>query len=296
MSQHIISTSGLRRSILDDIFKDFEYSRKWVRKVLEPLAWPSAHRFAAICARFDETVAYAGFREAMRELLETLVSDVSHDGVEHVPKEGSLLIVSNHPGSYDSLAIAASLPRDDLQIIATGFPLLRRLPNTRRHLIFTDPQTGSNYSVVRAAIRHLKDGGALLIFPSGRVEPDPAVMPGALEALRAWSPSIELLLRRVPETKTQIVIVSGVLAPVFLHTPLVRLLKGIRDPQMIAEVTQIFTQMLFTQWIQIKPSISFGVPKTVEELLQNSETLYHSVISEAGRLLDDHILNLKEGK
>jgi hypothetical protein len=291
MTHENVQLTTLRRSILDDMFKDFDASRRWVRALLEPLAWPSAHRFAAISARFDATVARAGFREAMRELLADLVSDVEHDGREHIPEEGPLLIVSNHPGAYDSVAIAASLPRDDLQIIASNFPLLCRLPNASRHLIFTDPgaESGSNFSVVRSAIRHLRSGGALLIFPSGRVEPDPAVLPGALEALRAWSPSVEIFLRRVPDLKTQIAIVSGVLSPVFLRNPLIRFWKDIRDPQAIAEVTQVLTQMLFKWSVSLKPSISYGLPRTVEDLLQEGETLYQSVVDEAGRLLADHI-------
>ena len=51
----------LRRSILDDLFKDFDVSRRWMRKLLEPLAWPSA--------RFDAMVATTGFRHTMRELV-----------------------------------------------------------------------------------------------------------------------------------------------------------------------------------------------------------------------------------
>lgn len=296
MAQELAQATTLRRSILDDIFKDFDHSRRWVRKILEPLAWTSAHRFAGIAARFDETVARAGFREAMRELLADLVREVSHQGLEHVPPNGPLLIVSNHPGAYDSLAIAASLPRDDLQIIAIGYPLLRMLPNASRHLIFTDPQASANVSVARTSIRHLKSGGALLIFPSGRVEPDPAAVPGALEALCAWSPSVELFLRRVPQTRVLVAIVSGVLSPFFLRNPLIKLWEGIRDPLVVAAVTQVITQMLFSKWVRIKPSISFGIPKTVDELRLNSETLYHSIVAEAHQLLVDHLQNLSLGK
>jgi len=199
------------------------------------------------------------------------------------------LIVSNHPGSYDSVAIAASLPRDDLQIIATGYPLLRRLPNASRHLIYMDPHADTNISTVRTSIRHLESGGAVLIFPRGRVEPDPAVLPGAREGLRAWSPSVELFLRRVPQTQILVTIVSGVLSPVFLRNPLIKFWHGLRDPQAIAEVTQVLAQMLFSKWVQLTPKISFGMPQTVDELLQNSETLYQSIITEASQLLDTHI-------
>jgi len=285
----MVNVPTLRQSILDDLFKDFDNSRKWVRKLLEPLAWISAHRFAEIAARFDETVANSGFHEAMRQIVSHLVSELYQYGSELVPRDGPLLVVSNHPGAYDSLAIAASLPRDDLKIIATGFPLLRRLPHACQHLIFTDSQTGSGFFVARAAIRHLRSGGSLLMFPSGRVEPDPAVLPGAVEAVRAWSPSVGLLLSKVPQTKVLITIVSDVLAPIFLHNPLIKLWRGIRDPQAVAETLQIITQMLFSQWVRSKPRISFNLPKTIDELRQSNSTLYHAIITEARRLLLEHI-------
>ena len=285
----ITEKTTLRSSILDDLFKDLDSSHRWIRKVLEILVWVPVDRFASISARFDATVAREGFRAAMRELLGDLVREVRYTGREHIPADGPLLIVSNHPGSYDSLAIAAGLPRDDLKIIASGFPLLRRLPNARRHLIFTDPQGCSNVSAARAAIRHLESNGALLIFPSGRVEPDPAVLPGALEALRAWSPSVELFLRRVPQTRTQIVVVSGVLAPVFLRNPLIKLWEGLRDPQAIAEVTQVIVQMVLSKWVQLTPQITFDLPSTVDELLREGQGLYQSLVDRAHHLLADYL-------
>jgi hypothetical protein len=291
MPQSTVNSTTLARLVLDDVFKDFDDSRRWLRTLLEPLASPAARRFAGIAARFDQTVARSGFREAMCQVILNLVPEVIQVGSENIPVKGPLLVVSNHPGTYDSLAIAASLPRDDLKIIASGFSILRRLPNASRHLIFTEPRgdSGSNFAVVRTAIRHLQSGGAVLIFPRGRVEPDPAVLPGAIESLRLWSPSIELFLRKVPYTKVQPTIVSGVLSPVFLHTPLMGILRGLKDPQVVAEVLQIITPMLFAQWVRIKTAISFGIPKTVEELQRSSETIYHSLVAEVARLLDAHM-------
>lgn len=283
--------STLTRLILEEIFKDFDDSRSWMRNILEMLAWPSVHRFVRIAANFDETVACSGLREAMRHVISDFASEIKLVGCENIPENGPLLIVSNHPGTYDSLAISASLPRDDLKIIAAGFPFLQRLPHASQHLIFTNlkAKSGENLSVVRAAIRHLRSGGAVLIFPSGRIDPDPAVLPGAVEALGAWSPSFELFLRKVPQTKVQFTIVSGVLSPIFLRNPLIKSWRGPGNPQNVAEIIQIITQMLFAQWVRIRPAISFGIPKTMDELLQNSSNLYQSVVAEASRLQADHI-------
>jgi len=281
----------LRRVIIDDLFKGFNGSRKWVRRLLEPVAWLPIHRFARVIASLDQIVASRGFREAMHAAVKVFAKATRQIDCKHVPQRGPLLVVSNHPGVCDSMVIAASLPRDDLKIVAFGFPLLRHLPNASRHLIFTDYAIAqaANMSVVRTVIRHLQSGGAVLIFPSGRIEPDPAVMPGALDSLQRWSPSMELILRKVPQTKIQFIAVSGVLSPNFLRHPLINLLSGSRDPQAIAETLQTLTQMIFAGWVRLKPTISFGIPKTMDDLRQRNETLYQAMIAEARQLLVTHI-------
>ena len=284
MRQRLTQATTIRNLILEDVFKDFNHSsRIWLRRVLEPLLWTSANRFAEIATQFDEMVASAGFQQAIRHILARFVGKIDLYGVEHVPQEGPLLVISNHPGTYDSLA------RDDLNIIATGFPLLRRLPAASRRLIFVDPQAHLNLSVIRSTIRHLRSGGSVLIFPRGRVEPDPAVLPGALQSMQAWSPSLELFLREVPQTKALVTIVSGVFSPFFLNNPLISLSKGLHDPQAIAEVTQIAVQMLFRKWVRLTPKIFFDIPRTMDELYRDDLSLHQSIINEASLLLTDHL-------
>ena len=281
----------LRRSILDDLFKDFNQTgRLWLRGLFEPLVQPSVKRFAQIAADFDVRVERSGLREGMRWILPKFVSGFEIKGQEHVPSEGPLLVVSNHPGAYDSLLIPASLPRNDLNIVAYQFPLLQRLPAARNHLIFTSDDPMKSVGAVRSAIRHLRDGGALLIYPSGRVEPDPASLPGAAEAFQRWSPSLELLLHRVPETRVLISIVSGVISPKFLRIPLIRLWKGIRDPQTVAEIMQIVIQMLLPNQVCLRPHISFGPSMLLEDLTGSDldATIMGRVIALAREHLSEH--------
>ncbi len=282
--------AALRTSILDDVFKDFNQARKrWIRNLLEPLTYFSAHRFAKLMLNLDNTISQDGFRQALHDLATYFVNDIGVLGGEHIPKDGPLLIVSNHPGTIDSAAIGAKLPRDDLNIIATGFPLLQRLPYASQRLIFIDPHDPMNLSGARSTINHLRAGGAVLIFPSGRVEPDPAIMPTAIEKIPNWSPSIEFFLRKVPQTQVMVTIVSGVLSPIFLHNPITHLLKGIRDPLAIAEVSQIVTQMVLKKRFRMNPKISFDIPQTVEELRRDYELIYQAVIAKADQLMSDHL-------
>lgn len=290
METELIRVANLRQSILDDVFKDFNDSRKrWVRTLLEPLVWFSAHRFAGMTANLDNNITQYGLRHALGEFAALFVRDVVIEGNEHIPQDGPLLIVSNHPGAIDGIAIGANLPRDDLNVVATGFPLLQRLPSASQRIIFIDPHAPTNLAGVRSTISHLESGGAVLIFPSGRVEPDPAILPNAREALQNWSPSIELFLRKVPETQVLVTIVSGVLAPIFLHNPLIRLWSGVRDPLAIAEVSQVVAQMILKKRFRMTPRISFDIPHTFEELRHDYENAYQAILAKASSLMSDHL-------
>ena len=44
---------------------------------------------------------------------------------QELPSEGPLLIVSNHPGAADILALAAALPRKDIKFVAQDRPMFR---------------------------------------------------------------------------------------------------------------------------------------------------------------------------
>jgi len=80
-----------------------------------------------------------------------------------------------------------------------------------------------------------------------------------------------------------------VLVSSFLRHPLVKLLKGSRSPQAIAGAIQTVTQMFFTGLVRLKPAISFGIPKTVDELKQINVSLYHAMIAEASQLITVHV-------
>jgi 1-acyl-sn-glycerol-3-phosphate acyltransferase len=133
-----------------------------------------------------------------------------------LPVEGPLLVISNHPGLFDALALFAAIGREDLSILAARRPLLSALPNLARRLLMIDP--GASGSVaLKKALRHLRQGGALLHFPAGEIEPDPRVAPASDPLLRPWKPGLPTLLaaasRARPEMKVAAAMVSGVISP-----------------------------------------------------------------------------------
>ncbi|MFQ5922533.1 MAG: 1-acyl-sn-glycerol-3-phosphate acyltransferase, partial [Anaerolineales bacterium] len=232
-----------------------------LRHLLNPLLWTPLRRFAEWASEFDRTVAEAGFREAAREVLPRFVNRLEVEGQQEIPTSGPLLVVSNHPGSADGLAIAASLPRNDLKIVVSALPFIRSLPNSAQHFIYTDPfEPHKRMEVVRSSVRHLRGGGALLLFPRGKVEPDPAWLPGAAESLSRWSASLGLIARSVPEAMIVTSIVSGVLARGSLRNPVTRWPRDPRKRQLLAEITQVIQQALFPYGISVSTRLSYGKP------------------------------------
>jgi len=160
------------------------------------------------------------------------------------------------------------LPRADVRVIVSDISILHHLPATSPHFILIGRTEQSRMAAVRAAVRHLRADGVLFIFPGGIVDPDPAFMPGAAAALQRWSPSLELFLRRAPETQVIPVVVSGVLSEAWLRSPVTRLRQEAKDRQKVAEAFQIAQQLLFPASLRTSPLITFGPPLPAADLLR----------------------------
>lgn len=292
MGAGVARARELARLITDELIKVLGLRPELGSRLLFGLlAGVPTGRFARLAAQFDQRVAAVGFREACRWALPRFVREVQVFVQDSIPCEGPLLVAANHPGTVDSLAIAASLPRHDLRVVASGLPFLRGLPAARPHLICAGSDPHQRMGVVRESVRHLRRGGALLIFPSGNVDPDPAVLPGAEAALDTWSPSLGLMLRSVPETRVLPAIISGVLAPGFLRNPLARRRATPRERQKVAEFLQTVQQMVLPRTLALRARLTFGRPLRLHELAAGNDAaqLTQAVVDAARRLLADHL-------
>lgn len=234
--------------------------RPGLRPLLEHLIAPAARRFARVVLDYDQTVAGQGLAGGARRVLARFHMDLRCEGVEHIPPSGPLLIVSNHPGLTDTVALFASLPRRDVKIVAADRPFLRALPATSEHLIFVSDDDDHRIETLRSITAHLRAGGAILTFPGGQIEPDPACMPGAREALENWSESIGFFARLVPSACIVPAIVSGVIAPQSLRHPLTRLRRRQKDREKLAAALQLLVANYRPQTWPVSIHICFGAP------------------------------------
>jgi 1-acyl-sn-glycerol-3-phosphate acyltransferase len=257
------------------------------RKLLQALCWFPAQRFARQMVRFDQQVAEQGLGAASLLTLQAYTSRMQVLGVENIPAEGPLLVLSNHPGMTDTLNLFASLPRSDLKIVAAERPFLQSLPNVSRHLIYVSEEPGQRMGVVRATVQHLRRGGAVLTFPAGKIEPDPASMPGAIQSLESWSESIAIFARLAPETQIVTAIVSGVIWPAAFRHPLTRLRRLPEDRERLGAALQVLVQTLLPFYRPVATRVAYGPALPASDLAAGDPAqVVQTIRTQARRLIE----------
>jgi glycerol-3-phosphate O-acyltransferase / dihydroxyacetone phosphate acyltransferase len=127
---------------------------------------------------------YALVRRLTRLLLGLFYARIEVVGKERVPSSGGLIVAANHHNSIvDAMILMATFERP-LRVLANA-PLFRHpligpflrlvggLPVHRRQEAGDDPQ--KNAALFAATSAALREGGAILIFPEGRTQPEPTL-------------------------------------------------------------------------------------------------------------------------
>lgn len=230
----------LTRVNLDDMVEAFGVGgRPWLEALVRRAGNRAARGFARTVLAADRTILAHGLAAGAVCGLAALETDVVTYGVENLPRTGPVILASNHPGMTDALALLASLRRDDVRILAARRPFLEALGGFRSALIFIDEAHPTNRAAVRQSVACLHGGGAIITFPAGCIEPDPAVAPGACESLSHWNQSLDLLHRLAPEAAVIPVLISGVISQRAYHTPLRRLRRSRKAQDHLSAILQL---------------------------------------------------------
>ncbi len=191
------------------------------------------------------------------------------DPIERVPTTGPLLIIANHPlGGIDGLVLHALLSRVRPDVKLLGNFLLSQIPDLRDSIIFVDPFEGAgrekrNIAGLREAIRWVKGGGALIVFPAGEVSP-------VRRSERVSEDS------KWPDSVTRLIVTCGApVLPAFIegaNSPLFYGL-GLLDPRL--RTAMLPREVLRRQKTQVR--VHFGSvipPKPIERLPIPEATAY----------------------
>lgn len=266
---------------LDDLVSSFGWQKDpFLAATLRRAFINPARKFAKQMMDFDRAVGHWGLAEASRQVLQKLyVRDVCVHGQENIPVNGPVLFLSNHPGMTDTLSLFASINRMDLKVIALHRPFLASLLNVTRQLFFIDDDPTKRMRTVRQVSAHLREGGSVLTFPAGEIEPDPDVYTGAMDALNHWTNSASVFLRFARDTKIVPVLVSGVIWEKTARHWITRLKRTRFEREKLAAALQLLALIIRGA----RPNtvhVQFARPVTLGEVGSLDAWAIHSVVLE----------------
>ena len=147
--------------------------------------------------------------------------DLVVEGDDRLPRSGPAILVSNHTCGIDHLILQAGTRR------VLGFMIAQEYYDHRLYSPFCKAigcipvkRDGRDQTALRAALRALKDGRVVPIFPEGRINPSSglefheAKQGAAYIALRAGVPVIPAYIRGTPTTN---VILKALTTPSHAH-------------------------------------------------------------------------------
>jgi 1-acyl-sn-glycerol-3-phosphate acyltransferase len=194
-----------------------------LRRAVERVARAPSRRLGDTLAQFDALIGRVGITQAAGAALASFGARLEVEG--EVGRSGPLLVVTNHPGAYDALAMLAALRRDDVALVAADRAFLRAMPALGRHLVFVDDtRSFDRLAGLRRALAWLADGRALVQFGAGAIEPDARFVTNGGDLLGAWLEGTGVLASRAAALEAAVVpaFVSGVHSRRAKRLPIVR--------------------------------------------------------------------------
>ena len=266
---------------LDDLVSSFGFENaRLPAAIVRRIFTRPARKFAGQMIEYDVLVGRVGLRRASREILQKYyIKDLCVHGQDNIPASGPVLFLSNHPGMGDTISLFAAIPRDDLRIIAIHRPFLVSLPNISKYLSYMSEDSGERMRAVRQITSHLRTGGSALTFPAGKIEPDPDVHTGALEALKDWMHSSGIFMRFVPDLQIVPVLVSGVIWKRAARHWLTRFKRSREDREKLAASLQLLAMVVRDARPTIV-NIRFGKPITRNDVNPKDLSCVHEKLTE----------------
>lgn len=274
---------------LDDLISSFGWEKNpFLANIIRRMFVSPARKFATQMMNFDNSVGRTNLAEASRATMQKLyVRDVRvHEG-EHIPQNGPVLFLSNHPGMADTISLFAAINRADLKIIALHRPFLVSLVNVTKQLFFIDDNPVKRVNAIRQVASHLRNGGSALTFPAGEIEPDPLVHPGALDSLDKWTDSAGIFIRFARDAKIVPVLVSGVIWEQAARHWLARLKRTRHEREKFSAALQLL--VMITR--NVRPTtvhVQFARPITLEEAGSTDSRAIHKLVIERMQGLIEH--------
>jgi 1-acyl-sn-glycerol-3-phosphate acyltransferase len=248
------------------------------RRLLELALGSQLRQFADNMAAFNADLTSRDLATASLALCARYGGRVVADGVHHVPRSGPILLVSNHPGMFDTLAIYATVPRPDIRALARPQPLLGLISSLAPHLLMLPDEGSGRAGGLRQVLQLLRADGSLLIYPAGHLEPEPVLIEhhglnnvSPHEPLGPWSNGVGTLVKLATRQGVPLQIVptslSGVLSTSTWRWfgPLLKLRRTLRGREDLAAVLQVAFPRIGPTTVQVR----YGPPLDAATLAEN---------------------------
>lgn len=152
------------------------FKSRWRASVVEFLLGlpPLAKRYAARPESARGKAAYKGFLRYTLDVLGVGLDTVNPDALSAIPRQGPLVFVANHPlGGLEGVAMTDMLLEIRPDTLVLTNEILTKVPELSQIFIGVDVLSKNaardNAKGIRAACKHLSQGGAILIYPAGMV-------------------------------------------------------------------------------------------------------------------------------
>jgi len=228
------------------------------------LGWPfgmASRPIGRRLAQFDLDTESSGLAAAAARALEGFGARLATRGT--CPGSGPVLVVSNHPGAYDAIALMTACDRPDLLVIAADRTFLRSLPRVAKHLLFVPDRVAERALALRRAFAHLRKGGAVLNFAAGDIEPDPDFLEYGAAPLRDWEAGTVGLVRAASRAGGSVVAV-GVRG---VHSAHAKRLAITRWAERRGVTTMAPLIQVLARYTDVNVKVTFGARESAAEIV-----------------------------
>ena len=145
------------------------------RNILKvPAAYSKICRYAKNPEKYTEKEMYSHIQYILREAIKGGNVNVNVFGEENIPEENGFLLVSNHQGMFDVLAIVANCDNPmggvykiELDNKGRGIPLIKEIIRCTNSFPMDRNDVRQSLTVIQNVTEELKKGRNYLIFPEG---------------------------------------------------------------------------------------------------------------------------------
>ncbi len=249
-----------------EALENFHLSSVFLRNLLKPILSKPLHKFALMADEYDLRIEQDQLPEATKWFLKHFITSLTISGQENIPNEGPLLIIPNHAGGVDFLTIMASITRKDFRVISNNHAIIDPLTFLPNHLLFTGEESNDRYAVIFSVLEQLKKGHAVLVFPAGLLEPDPKLIPGALDHLDYWSASLGIFVKKIPNLQILPVVIGGTVSPSIYNSFFAKIRNNTKNRAKTAILMQYMVQLMWPGKIPLDIEVTIGNPIQREKL------------------------------